>query len=168
MEVQPVQTQHLTTLHLVQERGARLLQTLTFGVAEVYEIAVVRQNLRCRISILLAGGTKSVYLFCRQCGRSPLTLILCEERKSRSSNLGSIAWSVIHTARSAHVCTKIFHKRKKLVNYISTNVTIFSKNTNFANEENANLKIYGYEEIFCDIYVHSCNLGQRCVGAVYS
>lgn len=50
--------------------------------------------------------------------------------------------------------------RKKLVNKLYTNVTIFSKNTNFANEENAKLKIYVYEEIFYHNYVYGRYVGQ--------
>ena len=41
MEVQSVQSETLATLHLVQKRGARLLQTLTLGVSEVDEVTIV-------------------------------------------------------------------------------------------------------------------------------
>ena len=109
MKIQAVESQTLATLHLVDERGARLLQPLRFGMAKVYKVAVVRQNLMWCKAIFVASLAEGSHLLVAECGGCPLTLILGKEGESRRPYLESVARGVINTARCADVSSKIFH-----------------------------------------------------------
>ena len=89
MEVQTVQPQLLATLHLVEKRRARLLQPVALRMSEVDQVRIVWQDLGRR--------------------GDPLPLVFGEKCESRSPYLVRIGGGVLHTSRSAYVCSDIFH-----------------------------------------------------------
>jgi hypothetical protein len=109
MEIQSVETELLATSHLAKKRLTRLIKTLTLRMTEIYQIAVVWQNLRRRVAILFTRLTKTLALLGRERRRIPLTLILGKERKRRCAYRGGIRRSIFHSARSTYMSTKIFH-----------------------------------------------------------
>ncbi len=118
VEVQTVDAQLLATVHFVVERLARLLQLGRRGVTEIYQIAVVGQNLPCAVT---EGGTVVAKFrdgVGRKWRRVPLSLVFGEQRKGRCADFVCPERCVFHPACRADVCSDIlFHTVK---------VTIFS------------------------------------------
>ena len=104
VEVQTVQPQLLATLHLVEKRRARLLQPVALRMSEVDQVRIVWQDLGREADI-----AERVDLRRRQRRGDPLPLVFGEKCESRSPYLVRIGGGVLHTSRSAYVCSDIFH-----------------------------------------------------------
>lgn len=109
MEVQTVQPQLLATLHLVEKRRARLLQPVALRMSEVDQVRIVWQDLGREVAVLVADIAERVDLRRRQRRGDPLPLVFGEKCESRSPYLVRIGGGVLHTSRSAYVCSDIFH-----------------------------------------------------------
>ena len=128
MEVESIKTQQLATVHLLEERLTRFVEALLVGVTEIDKVAIVWQNLRCGISRLGHKATERVDLRATEWGSKPLTLILGKESEGRSPNLTGIFDCILHAARSAYMCSYIFHI---LSSYLGIIILSFTKIRNF-------------------------------------
>lgn len=109
MEVEPVESQRLAARHLLLEGAARLFERFVVGVAQIDQVTVVGQNLRRRITALVAGGAEGRDLLRRKRRSAPLPLILGKKGECRRPDGTGVAGCVLDAARSAHMCSEVFH-----------------------------------------------------------
>ena len=109
VEVQTVQSQLLAALHLVEKRRARLFQPVALRMSEVDQVRIVWQDLGREVAVLVADIAERVDLRRRQRRGDPLPLVFGEKREGRGPYLVRIGGGVLHTSRSAYVCSDIFH-----------------------------------------------------------
>lgn len=81
MKVEQGQSQIGAALHLINKGAARFFQRLGDRVAQINQVAIVRQDLLRLITVARAGGPEGVNGIVCQRGRFPLALILGEQRK---------------------------------------------------------------------------------------
>ena len=86
----------------------RLLSLVGVVVAEVDEVAVVRQDLPCGLAALFAVLAESLHLGGGEIPCGPLPLVLGEEGESCSPDGPGVERGILHAARRADVRTYIF------------------------------------------------------------
>jgi len=110
VKIEPVEAELFAALHFVEKGGARFFEAFGFGMAEVNQIAIVRENLVWRknaVAICLKRGDG----FVGERGRFPLPLIFGEERKGGCANDFCIVGGVLNASARADMGSDKFHKR---------------------------------------------------------
>src|SRR5471030_1106256 len=109
MEVQQRKSKLFAALQFVEERLAGFLQRFSDRMAEINQIAVVRQNLVALVTVFFTGGFEFFDdVFRQRCG-FPLTLVLGEKRKSRGFQLVRPQYGLIHAACRTDMCSDKLH-----------------------------------------------------------
>jgi hypothetical protein len=118
VEVEAVETQGLAAGHLLEERLARLFKTLALGVAEVYQVTVVREYLMRSISTLAASLAEALALLCGKRWCNPLSLIFGKECKGCCTDCFGVVRGIFDTSCGTDVSSKIFHIQKGFIRFV--------------------------------------------------
>ena len=127
MEIQPVEPQLLATLHFVQKGGTRFLQPLRFGMPQIDQVAVVRQDMRRLVAKLLATGFEQLDAFRRQRRRTPLPLVAGEKGECLCADGMRVEGSVFHASRCRYMCSDEFHTASLVCKQKADKDTKFSR-----------------------------------------
>ena len=109
VEVEACEPQSLATLHLADERVARLFEPFLLGMTEVDEVAIVRKDVVGGKCILLAGSLEGINALGSESRSQPLALVLGKEGKSLCTNSVSIGGRIFYSSLCADVRSYVFH-----------------------------------------------------------
>ena len=109
MEIQVFQTQLHAARHLVQKRLARPLPFFHVRIAQIDQIAVVRQDLICCEPVVLTILFERHDGFGCQRRRFPLPLVFREHGERFRADRRRIQRRVFHAAQDGYMCSDIFH-----------------------------------------------------------
>ena len=115
VEVDQRQTQLLGALHLVQEGGTALLQSLLRWVSEVDEITVMGQHM-FRLDVgLLQGLLEGCNVLRVERFADPRLLAAGEERQGITTYSNGLCHSVFNTASGRCMCSNVFHSAQNAI-----------------------------------------------------
>jgi hypothetical protein len=78
VDVEESEAELYAPFQLIDKRGVRPVKRPLVGIAEVYQVAVVGENLLCRKAVLTQRRFKPFYRIGRRGRRGPLPLVLGE------------------------------------------------------------------------------------------
>ncbi|MPM71501.1 hypothetical protein SDC9_118466 [bioreactor metagenome] len=114
MKIELDQAELFTTLHFVDERRDRAPVFDRIGLAEIDEVAVVRQNMGRSEAMGGAIFPECGDLLRGQGRRAPLTLVFGEHGEGVRANARRIERGIGHAAGDADMGSKVFHRDKFL------------------------------------------------------
>lgn len=107
MEIQQRQAELLAAGKFINKRIAGFFQRVLNRMAEVYQIAVVRQNLPRTEMVLFAGGFKFSNGFVAQRRGAPLALVLVK-RANAVAPISAARMAALATPPEALTCAPIY------------------------------------------------------------
>jgi len=131
VKIEPVETQKLTSPHLIQEGLTRLLQLLFPWMAQVDQVAVVGKNLKRLKSqplTMLPEGSNALRgeRFCH-----PLALVLGKQGEGIGPDGMGIQGRILHTPLRTHMCSDILHICINISNDIRSNSGLQTQDSGF-------------------------------------
>jgi hypothetical protein len=114
VKIEHCQSKLFATAELVHKRVTALLQFSLVGTAQIYQEAVVWQNVVWCVSAFFTIAFKCVYLFCFEWRAAPARSVACEQCESFRTDFARAKRGVFHTSAGTYVCSDIFHEIKYL------------------------------------------------------
>jgi hypothetical protein len=109
MEIQESESQVFAAAHFIEKGLARPGTLIGFGVSQVYQIAVVGQNVLGFISGVFTVAMKRIDTLGGKWPRLPLALVFGEEGKSSGSYGPGVERRIFHAAADTDMGANILH-----------------------------------------------------------
>lgn len=121
MEIEQRQSELLAAAQFIDKGIARFFQRLLNRVAEVNQVAVVRQDLSGTKAVFFAGGFEFSNCFVAERGSSPLPLVFGKQREGGGVDFGGANGGIGQSAGGADVRSNVFHKKLQLSRWVESN-----------------------------------------------